>query len=200
MKTPAFIIFTAAAVFASVLSAAPDKPQKVPDVSGIPFFTVVKRGHVPQMVPGLTGAFLLNDTQKADIVTAYDEVFNSPDVQAAKRLQKGDPKVTAADREAARRTLGKADAQFHERLEGLLTGDRKELIGKMNHAYEDAGLGLKPAGKGGKDAGSMQTAINEAFLKALEKILTVEQKQGMAAAAAEEALRASNTKKAGKPK
>lgn len=183
---------------AAALAADLVKPQKAYEVSGIPFFTVAKRGYVPQMVPGLTGALLFSGAQKAEIVTVYEEIFNRADVQAAKRLKKGDPNVTEIDREAARRTLEKAAAQFHERLQGLLPGDRKELIEKMNRAYEEAGLSVKPAEKGSKISDSMQTSI--AFLKALEKILTPEQQQGMAAAAEEEARRVANVKKVGKPK
>ncbi len=200
MKTTCLLIFSAALFSSSTLMVAAEKPQKVPDVSSIPFFTVAKRGHVPQMVPGLTGAFLLNDKEKADIVNAYDDIYSRADVQAAKRLTKGDPKVTEADREAARRTMEKADAQFHERLEGLLTADRKDLIGKINRAYEEAELGAKPAGKEGKVSGTVQTAIHEAFVRALEIILTKEQKQGMAESAEKEALRAANAQKTGKPK
>lgn len=185
---------------AAALAADLVKPQKAYEVSGIPFFTVAKRGYVPQMVPGLTGALLFSGAQKAEIVTVYEEIFNRADVQAAKRLKKGDPNVTEIDREAARRTLEKAAAQFHERLQGLLPGDRKELIEKMNRAYEEAGLSVKPAEKGSKDPGPKQTAVNDAFVKALEKILTPEQQQGMAAAAEEEARRAANVKKVGKVK
>lgn len=200
MKTTSLVVFSAIAVLTSALSAASGKPQKVPDVSGIPFFTMIKRGHVPQMARGLTGALLFNDMQKTEILAAYDEIFNNATVQAAKRLPKGDPKVTEADRESARQTLEKADTQFHERLEGLLSKERKELIKKINHAYEEACLAFKPEGKGSKDPSLMQAAVNDAFLKALDEILTTEQKQGMDLAAAEEARRAANAQKVGKPK
>jgi hypothetical protein len=169
--------------------------EKSRDVTNFPFFTAKKRGNVPQFVPGLTAALQLTEEQKEKIVAAREEIMGSENVQAVRRMSKADPNVTQAQREAARETLEKAADSLQQRAGAILTAGQKELIAKINDAYERAADGAVESlqsefidAKGDPTAmerlrENVKVKTEEDFLKALDGILSPEQKKAMATAA-----------------
>src|SRR5205085_5188694 len=128
--------------------------------------------------------------------------MDSDKVQAVRRMSKADPNVTQAQREAAHETLEKAADSFQQKAGAILTTGQKELIAKINDAYERAAdnavesLQSEFSGAKGDPTAmdrlreNVKAKTEEDFLKALDGILSPEQKKAMAAAAEVEKQRA----------
>lgn len=185
----------------SGLSAAEKTKSKDPDVASYPFWTLKKRGYVPQLVPGLNAVLQLTPSQKEQIGAARDAMANDEAVKAARGLSKNDPSVTAEQREKARAAVDAAMAKMQEKVGTILTTEQKALIEKVNAAYaaavEDTGIVYadKFASVKADEAARRRIQedkaqdIEEQFLHKLDAILTAEQKEAMTKAAADEEQR-----------
>ena len=177
------------------------KEKKRSDVSGFPFWTSQKRGHVPQFVPGLNAALQLTDAQRLQIATAQEEMMNDAAVRAARGISKNDPTATTEQRDKARAALEAAAARMHEKVASILTTEQKALITKVNAAYaaatEDTGIVYadKCASIKADEAARKRIQeeknhdIEEQFLHKLDGILSAEQRDAVARAGEEEAQR-----------
>jgi Spy/CpxP family protein refolding chaperone len=181
----------------SGLSAAEKTKSKDPDVASYPFWTLKKRGLVPQLVPGLNAVLQLTASQKEQIGAARDAMANDEAVKAARGISKNDPSVTAEQRDKARAAVDAAMAKLQEKVATILTTEQKVLIEKVNAAYaaavEDTGIVYadKFASVKADEAARRRIQedkaqdIEEQFLHKLNAILTASQKEAMTNAAAE---------------
>lgn len=179
---------------------AADK-QKSPDVVGYPFWTLKKRGYVPQLVPGLNAVLQLTAAQKEQITAANDEMANDDAVKAARGISKNDPSVTAEQRDKARAAMEAAAARTREKVAAILTPEQKALIEKINAAYaaavDDTGIVYsdKFASVKADEAARRRIQdeksqdIEEQFFHKLDTILTPAQREAMTQAAAQEEQR-----------
>jgi hypothetical protein len=198
------------AVFAMAPSIAAEKEAARSDVSNYPFWSAPKRGAVSQFVPGLTAVLGLSDAQKQQISAAYDAMMNDEGVKTARAFSKNDPSVTDAQRETARKAVETATAQMREKVDAILTVEQKAMIGNIDGAYATAAQETSAAYQDKfavvkNDAEARQRLqqeqreeLDKLFQRKLDEMLTAEQKQAVAAAAAQEQAR--NAKVAGNKK
>lgn len=211
MKTRLFISLLVG-IFAFASLGAAEK-QKGRGGADYPFWTTAKRGSVAQFVPGLNAVLQLSDAQREQIAAARDEVLNDEAVKATRGLAKGDPNVTAEQREKARAVLAAVQARLGERVAAILTPGQNSLIEKINAAYaaavEETGIvyaekfASVKADEGARRRIQQEKTqdTEEQFLHKLDALLTPPQKEAMTRAAEEEErqqAKATGDKKAAK--
>ena len=211
MKSYTLSLLAAACAALAPLSAA--EKQKTADLSGYPFFAGKKGGYATQYAPGLTATLLLTDMQKQEIAAAQADMANDEGVKAARGISKGDPNVTAEQRDKARASMDAASNRLRERVNAILTSEQKALIEKINAAYlaaiEDTGIVYAdkfatPNVKADEAARKrLQEEKNQdtvdQFLHKLEVVLTPAQREAMTRAAEEEAKRSAMAAGSKKP-
>jgi hypothetical protein len=185
----------------AIASASAAEKPKASAVTDYPFWSLKKRGLVPQFVPGLTAVLQLTEAQREKIAAAREEFSQDEAVKAARSISKSDPSVTAEQREKARAVLAAATARLHEKVVATLTPEQKGLIEKIDAAYaaavEDTGIvyAEKFASVKADEAARRRIQeeknqdIEEQFYHKLDGILTASQKDAMKLAADEEAQR-----------
>ena len=206
MKTHTlFTVIFAGITVIGTLGAA--EKQKKSDIGGFPFWTSAKRGYVNQFVPGLNAALELTEAQRGQIAVANNEFSDDEGVKAARSLRKGDPNVTAEQRDKVKSALEAATTRLHDKINAILTPEQKALIEKINAAYATAvdDTGIVYADKfstvKADEAARRRIQeeknqdIEEQFLHKLDGLLTASQKEAMTRVAAEEEQR--NLKAAG---
>jgi len=192
------------AVVAAALSATPAFAQKKPELNSFPFWTAPKQPHTYGFVPGLQAALELTPEQIEKIVAAQNATVNSPEIQGLK--QKGDPNATADELAKGAAKRAEAREKLFKEVDGILTKEQKELIEKMNQAFEKVSAevseqlqGKFAAAKGNAEEQAAlkkekSEALIEGFNKRLTTILSTGQKQAVEKAAEIEKKRAAETK------
>ncbi|MBI3881947.1 MAG: hypothetical protein HY301_18035 [Verrucomicrobia bacterium] len=205
------LILLAFAALIAMPSPALAQKEKSADVTGLAFFTAKKRGHVAQFVPGLTAALQLSAQQKADILAAREEIFSAEGVASSRRIQKNDPSVTDAQKQAARAAMEQAEEKFRERLATLLTAEQGDLIAKIDKTYQDAQVEMAIAyedrfGSVKDDAAAREKLhieqaedLEALFVRKLNALLSPALKEAMTAAAEIEKQRKESVTKVKKP-
>jgi Spy/CpxP family protein refolding chaperone len=197
MKSNRIIIPLLVAILALTTVHAAEKEKRA-NISDYPFWTMKKRGAVPQLAPGLNAVLGLTDAQVQQIAAAREEMSNDEAVKAARSIPKSDPNVTAEQREKGRAAMEAASARLREKVAAILTAEQKTLIEKINAAYasavEDTGVVYadKFASVKADEAARKRIQeeknqdIEEQFFHKLDALLSPSQKEAMKRAAGEE--------------
>ena len=200
MKAHPFLATLLAGITALATLGAAEK-QKLSEVGDYPFWTMKKRGHVGQFVPGLNAVLQITDAQREQIAAARDEMSNDEGAKAARGFSKNDPGVTAEQREKARAALEAATARMQGKVAAILTAEQRALIEKINATYatavEDTGIVYadKFASVKADEAARRRLQedknqdTEEQFLHKLDALLSPAQKEAMKRTAAEEEQR-----------
>lgn len=207
MKSHLSFVRVAIGIIAITGVATAEKERRA-DVSGYPFWSAPKRGHVAPFVPGLNAVLDITDAQKQQIAAAREEMLSDPAVQSARSMSKSDPKVTAEDRDKARAGIEAAEAKMHEKVAAVLTVEQKAIIENINGAYAEAAkqvgatyqVKFESVKVGPEERQRMQQSQREEvatlFQSKLDEMLSPAQKTAMESAAKKEGQK--NTKVAGK--
>lgn len=207
MKSQLHLIRLVVSVIVISGASAAEKEKRA-DVSDFPFWSAPKRSHVAPFVPGLNAVLDLTDTQKQQIAALRDEMFNDETVKAARSMTKGDPKVSAEDRDKARAAAEAAAEKMHEKVAVILTVEQKAMIENINGAYAEAArqvgatyqVKFEAVKVGPEERQRMQQSqreeVDALFRSKLDEMLSPAQKMAMTNAAQKEDRKA--TKVAGK--
>jgi Spy/CpxP family protein refolding chaperone len=210
MKSNRIIIPLLAAILALTTVHAAEKEKRA-NISDYPFWTMKKRGAVPQLAPGLNAVLGLTDAQVQQIAAAREEMSNDEAVKAARSIPKSDPNVTAEQREKGRAAMEAASARLREKVAAILTPEQRALIEKINGSYaaavEETGIVYEDRFSSVKNDEAARKRLHEEirddteelFRHKLDGVLTAAQKEAMARAAKDEESRSAKAAAVKKP-
>ncbi len=89
-------------------------------------------------IPGIQGALVLSDEQKAKIFAAMGATVHSPAVRTAMARIKGDPSATEAQKEEARKIVSNARTGLTRKVSEILSPEQRALVEQLNKVSAQA--------------------------------------------------------------